>query len=108
MASDVMIDGAPVAAPRPIQWFLRMFLKKRFTTHPLPSGFQLKGKAKLLIPDETSTEQGLLLLRKAINRVANSHARAPHPAFGKCSREDWDAFHCRHAELHMSYIICED
>jgi len=28
-----------------------------------------------------------------------------HPLFGKLSREEWNRFHLRHAELHMSFLV---
>jgi hypothetical protein len=30
--------------------------------------------------------------------------RHPSPFFGTLTNEEWDALHCRHAELHLSFI----
>ena len=107
-ASDVMIDGAPMAAPVPIQWILSLFLKKRMLASTLSPGFRLPKKAAALLPNATSTEDGLELLRVATARIKQTDRRAPlHPAFGKCSADEWNAWHLRHSEMHMSFIIPE-
>ncbi len=104
---DVMIDGAPFAAPLPMRWFLRA-IKGWILSRPLPAGFRLPKQAARLLPEDTlSTEAGLQLLRTAIARIQVTDTRAPHPAFGQCSRADWDAFQFRHCEMHMSFIVPE-
>lgn len=108
MATDVMLDGAPSTPPLPIQWILRLLLKKRMTTKTLPPGYQLRNKAAVLIPSDTPIDDGLALLRTATRRIESSSERGVHPVFGRCTREDWDAFHFRHCELHMSYIVCTE
>lgn len=105
-AADVLIDGAPLSAPLPVQWVLRTFLKKRILSKSLSPGFKLPKRASSLIPDLTSTEMGLELLRIATARIKKTEKRAErHPAFGKCSTEDWNAWHLRHSEMHMSFIV---
>ncbi len=104
---DVMIDGAPVSAPLPMRWFLRA-IKGWILKRPLPTGYRLPKQAARLVPEPTiSTEAGLACLRTAIDRIQTTESRAPHPAFGRCSREDWDAFQFRHCETHMSFIVPE-
>ena len=105
LATEVMLDGAPAAPPAIIQFFLRLILKKRMTTRSLSPGFMLPNKAAILIPEDTSIDDGLQMLRAATHRIKQSDCRAPHPAFGRCSRDEWDAFHCRHCEMHMSFIV---
>lgn len=107
LATHVMVDGAPSAPPAVVQFLLRWLLKKRMTTRTLPAGFPLKNKSAVLIPDATTTGEGLALLRAATQRVQQTDARAPHPAFGPCTRAEWDTFHFRHCELHMSFILPE-
>ena len=41
------------------------------------------------------------LLRKAIARQHEIAERAPHPALGDSSREEWDQFNLRHTEMHI-------
>jgi hypothetical protein len=104
MACDVMIDGAPAAPPKPIQWLLRFLLKRRFLTQGLPAGFALKGKSAVLVPGIVSTDEGLARLRAGFARLRANPHRAPHPGFGVITPEEWDAFHLRHCELHMSFL----
>jgi hypothetical protein len=108
-AAEVLIDGAPLSAPSPIQWLLKHFLKRRLLNRTLSPGFQLHTKAAALNPEPMTTEEGLQLLRNATTRIKQTDNRTPnHPAFGKCSPEDWNAFHLRHCELHMSFIVPKD
>ena len=78
------------------------FFKKRFLTKPIPAGFKAPGR---FVPDPTDVAPALDLLRKAIARQHEIAERAPHPALGDLSREDWDQFNLRHAEMHMSFIV---
>lgn len=102
---NVAIDGdLPVKPP----WYLRVILrlmKRRVLTKGLPAGFQLPHKAARLVPDSTSTEEGLELLRKAISRWKSDPRRAPSPMFGRLSPDEADQLQLRHAELHMSFLV---
>lgn len=102
---DAMIDGAPFAFPAPIQWVMRLLMKKRFLSKPLKPGFKLPAKAGRLNPEATTTEEGLAELRTAIARAKTDSTRAPHGGFGQLSEEESDAFQFRHAEMHMSFVV---
>ena len=105
-SAAVLIDGAPHGAPFPIQWVLRTFLKKRMLENTVSPGFQLPSQSASLLPIATSTEDGLVLLRAATARIKQDANRAPrHPAFGPCTPEEWNAWHLRHCELHLSFIV---
>lgn len=107
LSIHAMIDGAPLSIPPPAQWLIRTFLKRWLLSRPLPAGFKLTGRARLLLPDETTAAAGLTGLREAIVRVENASVLAPHPALGACSRAESMAFQCRHAELHMSFMVSD-
>lgn len=100
-----MIDGGPIAFPRPIQWFMRLVMLKRFLNNSLPAGFQIPSSAQTLLPDEKSVEAALSDVRDAIDRLESTTDRAPHGGFGKLTIEQWDQFQLRHAELHMSFVV---
>lgn len=102
-----MIDGAPLKIPSPAQWLIRTFLKRWLVSRPLPAGFQLTGRARQLLPDEITAKAGLACLREAIERLENASERAPYPALGNCTRAESIAFQCRHAELHMSFMVSD-
>lgn len=101
------LDGAPVTAP----WFIRLFgwfVKNRFLTQPMSAGFTLpKATADHLVPGETSWENGVQAIRTAIGRMKAESQRHRSPFLGELTREQWDQLHCRHCELHLSFLIPE-
>lgn len=99
---DSSIDGAGFALPAPVRWLMTLLMKQRFLTKPIPPGFNT---TKEFTPDETSTEEGLALLRTAVERQDKETKRALHPGFGKFTAQEWTDFNLRHAELHMSFVI---
>ena len=100
-ALDTSIDGVEFSIPAPARWLMSLLMKKKFLYKEVPSGFKVSGK---VVPDETSVDEGLSSLQNAINRQRSEPTRVKHPGFGKLSTEEWEAFHLRHAELHMSFI----
>ncbi len=102
LSIDSSIDGTGFMLPAPARWLMSLLMKKRFLSQPIPAGFKSVAK---FIPSETSVEEGLAALRAAIERQQHNTSRALHPAFGKLSTEEWDAFNQRHAEMHMSFVV---
>lgn len=102
------LDGAPYTAP----WYVRFigwFIKGRFVRNPMPVAFELpEDAAKHLIPGETTWEDGLKALQSAIQRMKTEQQRHPSPFLGYLTNEQWDQLHCRHAELHLSFIVLEN
>ncbi len=98
------IDGFKFSMGAPLRLILNLFMKRKFLTKGLPAGF--KGNQSSL-PAEIPDEEGLNRLRTAVKRQKDESNRAPHPGFGKLTREEWEAFHLRHAELHMSFLTTD-
>jgi hypothetical protein len=99
------IDGAPMRTP----WYWRLMgrlMKSRILNKGMSPGFQLKGRAAdaLVPPDTITWEEGLQLFRQAAQRQQNETKREPSPFLGPMTRDDWDRLHCRHAELHLSFL----
>lgn len=98
------LDGAPLKT----SWFIRLigwFMKNRFLANPMPAGFKLSSNfATHLVPGDTSWEDGLQALRAAIQRMKNESQRYPSPFLGELTPEQWVQLHCRHAELHLSFL----
>jgi hypothetical protein len=108
LAMDMAIDGAKFRVP----WYVRLvapLFKQRMLSTSMPSGVQLPadGQQQLIPTPTTSSQQGLAELRRAIGRLQTTSQRAKSPVFGRMSREDWDRFHLRHAELHLSFFVAE-
>ena len=100
---DVSIDGTK-PLPAPLRLVLRMLFKKKFLQSAVPAGFKAPSEFN---PDPISAADGLASLRRAVARQREVTERAPHPGFGNITREEWDLFHLRHAEMHMSFILEE-
>lgn len=101
---DTAIDGPSFSPP----WFVRLLgplMKKRMLTRGMAPGFQLPKYAAALLPPETSAAAGVAKLEKSVERVQREPARKSHIVFGKLSRDEWDAFLLRHAELHLSFLV---
>lgn len=99
------IDGIDHQLPGVVQLLLRLFLKNRLLNKPMPPGFQLPRTASAIIPPETTVEAGLANIRQAIGRLKVETASGRHPALGQLTREEWHKLHCRHSELHLSFLI---
>lgn len=52
-----------------------------------------------------ASRSGLAALRTAIGWQSRESKRAPHPAFGNISNDEWNDFNLRHFEMHMSFVI---
>ncbi|HUS38032.1 MAG TPA: DUF1569 domain-containing protein [Pirellulales bacterium] len=107
-ALESSIDGVAFKAPWPMRVMGKLFMKKRMLTNTLPAGFKIPDgqKAEIFRPDSSvDTATALAKLSGAIERVKTENARAEHPFFDTLTRQEWDAFNLRHAELHMSFAI---
>lgn len=102
------LDGFPPDAKPTllVRAILRM-LKSSALIKPMKPGIRLKGKmAAALGPDPDVTwGQAMTRLRNVTERVRGGE-RMTHssPAFGAMAHEEWIQLHCRHAELHLSFL----
>jgi hypothetical protein len=105
LAMTYSIDGFPSRAP----FFMRMLgkvFKKRILSKGMTPGFKLPEKdAHSLVPGPTSWEEGLTAFRTALKRMQTETARAPHGFFGYLTSEEYVQLHCRHSELHLSFLV---
>lgn len=104
IAMNNSIDGMDFMLPAPVRLVMNLFMKRKFIKQEIPPGFKAPSSAR---PDEIAAEAGLESLRQAVERVKTESGRALHPAFGKITREEWDEFHLRHAEMHMSFLVAD-
>jgi hypothetical protein len=102
---NTSIDRSPLR----LSWFIRLLgwmMKRRILTKGMIPGFQLKGKtADFLVPPPTAWEEGLEIFRQAVRRQQTESRRQPSPFLGTLTREQWEQLHCRHAELHLSFLL---
>lgn len=99
------IDGFPHQIPGIAQFLFRLFLKRRFLSKSMPAGFQLPRRAAALVPEPTSLEEGVRSFRQATQRLHTETKRAPNPVLGPLTPEEWEQLHCRHSELHLSFLL---
>jgi hypothetical protein len=94
-------------------WIVRPFgrmFKKLILKRTLPSGFRMPRRmAELLAPQEDAElEPALERFRQAVERFQAVELPSHSPLLGRLSREEWEQFHCRHAELHLSFLVPQD
>jgi hypothetical protein len=72
-------------------------------------GFKLpEDAAGELVPGPTALEEGLDSIRRGLDRLRTETRRSPHPVLGQLTLDQWTQVHCRHAELHLSFLIPVD
>ncbi|HVX61588.1 MAG TPA: DUF1569 domain-containing protein [Pirellulales bacterium] len=107
-AMELSIDGADFKASWLVRLAARIFYRQRCISGPMPPGIRLPREAQaLLVPEEVDVQTALAELRLAVLRLQHDTERAPHPVFGEMSLDEWDSFHLRHAELHMSFLVAQ-
>ena len=105
IAVDGSIDGISGQAPGMIR-LLGPLLKHWVLKRGLSPGFRLPKKLEAAaFPAGSSPDEAFRKLRSAVARTAAERMTARHPVFGKLSHAEWEQFHLRHAELHLSFAI---
>ncbi len=100
------IDGFQSQMPWIVRVLMGFFMKKKIINKPMGAGFKLPAKAaRELVPGETSLEQGLQTIRRGLERLKTETKRVNSPFLGKMTLEDWSKLHCRHSELHLSFLV---
>jgi hypothetical protein len=87
-----------VFAPLWKRWVLRRGMPPGIR----PPAFLFKEVAP---PEQVTTGEGLRALRRSIGRLISESERDWEQCFGVFNRDEWDQFHMRHAELHLSYCV---
>src|SRR5262245_57975259 len=99
------VDGFRFKLSWPIRLLCKV-MKRRFLSGRMPAGFQLsKQGAADLDPSPTEWTEGVRQFRAAVERLKTEPQRAASPAFGVMTPEEWNQLHCRHAELHLSFLV---
>ncbi len=103
---DSATDDNQVAPPRVIGWIVPL-MKGWILKHGMKPGFQMSRAMKpvFMPPDEVETMAGLEAFRVAVDRFESAQLPARSKFLGRMTRDEWIAFHCRHAEMHLSFIV---
>jgi len=102
---DWSIDGFPFTVPVPLRVVGR-FIRKSAQRRTPPSGIKApKGIMQHVPPADFSFDEAMRQLRGAVLRVrAGKQMTEPSPLFGKLTHDEWVRIHCRHAEMHFSFM----
>ncbi len=105
IAYNGSIDGFKATFPWIMRFVAGMF-KNKLINGAMPPGLKVPASlAREVMPEATSTEDGLAQLHAAVERLKREPKRAKHPVFGNMSKEEWDKIHLNHANLHMSFLV---
>jgi Protein of unknown function (DUF1569) len=104
------IDGFVTRPPLVVRVIVRWFFKRRFLTKPMSAGFKLPAEAmaELGAPPTTNLDEGFQSIRHAIKRLKTEPTRAPSAVLGPLTADEWEQLHCRHCELHLSFLVPAD
>ncbi|MEE8459502.1 MAG: DUF1569 domain-containing protein [Phycisphaerales bacterium] len=102
---DFSIEGFPVPrAPLPVRIVCRL-LRKKLLRDPMKPGITLPPKFARLQPETRTTwDEAVDGFRAAITKLDTKRMTCRSPVFGKLNHEQWVQLHCRHAEMHFSFI----
>lgn len=99
-------DGFPARSPLAMRLLCRL-IKRRVLSQPFKPGLKLGAKTDQRVwNDSTSFDDGLAALRTQIARASSpgDTPSQPHPFFEFMTREEWNTYYLRHAELHLSFL----
>ena len=104
----IMFDGPHGQAPWFLRTFVAPFMRKKFVTSSMPSGFQFTPQMDAFRPDDNAdAKTALSELRQLLTRLEQEAPTAPHPFSGKMTHVEWIGLHLRHCELHLSFLVPE-
>jgi hypothetical protein len=98
-------DGFGFTIPTEVQAFAKAHKVELFAGHMRP-GTKLPpaGEARF-IPACCTPQEGLSELEAAVARLQAGAPQQEHPYLGELSAPEWVSLHCRHAELHLGFML---
>jgi hypothetical protein len=105
-AMNGSIDGSSLQIPWPIRKVGRL-MRQRILAGGLTPGFKLSpaNDARAWSEIDIGVPAALEGMRQSIHRLQSETMRCPHPVMGELTVKEWNTFHLRHAELHMSFVV---
>lgn len=103
------LDGFEFDVPLPLKLIGKM-IKNRTLTSPMSPGYKFPTPAiPSVAPDDDVTwDDAVAQLRALVERVrAGERMTVRSPLFGTLDHDEWVKLHCRHAEMHLSFIGTE-
>ena len=98
--------GFNFKAPLPLKLVGRTLKLLGQHTRPINPGIKAPAKiaAAFTPPPDLTLDFALAKLKDEVQYATTHGMTHPSPLFGKMSHETWIKAHCRHAELHLSFI----
>ncbi|MCA9173154.1 MAG: DUF1569 domain-containing protein [Planctomycetales bacterium] len=102
----LQVESTPVAIPFWERIAARL-AKRRLLSRSLKAGClpPMALREQLAPRDGVEVAAAVRELEQAIARCRDAQSTQPHPLLGRISRAEWEQYHLRHAELHMSFLV---
>jgi hypothetical protein len=90
-----------------IRWILRR-RKQKFLYEPMRAGVRIpRVTGGSLAIDPMSLDEGFERMRRVMERLKTEAPTMPSAVLGPLTHAEWIAMHCRHAELHLGFLVRE-
>jgi hypothetical protein len=104
---ECSLDGFPVRdAPLILRGVAKM-MRSSILNKPMSAGFKSPRKLSAMLPSPDVTwDQAVARLKKVVDRIDGKGERMVQrsPLLGFLEHEEWIQLHCRHAEMHFSFL----
>ncbi|MCZ6836822.1 MAG: DUF1569 domain-containing protein [Planctomycetota bacterium] len=100
------LDGFEVPnAPLIVRGIVKM-MRSSVLNKPMKPGVKLPGNFKFLVPsDDVTWAQATGHLKKVVDRIEKGERmKQRSPVLGFLEHEEWIQLHCRHSEMHFSFL----
>ncbi len=102
---DCSIEGFPPPRAAFGVRFIGWLLRRIVLTRPMQPGIKLPRKFEALLPDHgTIWDDAVDRFCAVHNKLATRQMTQPSPVFGRLTHQQWEQLHCRHAEMHFSFM----
>jgi hypothetical protein len=104
------IDGSPIPFqfPLPARIVGRLVLRPYFLHVAIPKGIRLpRAATEQFMFADCEFAEAMDRLETGVARLAKETNRAVHPLLGPLSPAQWNLFHLRHCESHLSFVVPE-
>ena len=104
---DAMNHGSKLSLPLPIRVVGRVLKLLKFHRREMKPGLNPPPAVarRFAPPPDLSLDEALQHMRTQIEFAQKHGMKHPSPMFGKLPHAEAVAMHCRHAELHQSFIL---
>lgn len=98
------VDGFGFKLALPLRVLGRL-LRSQALTRPMRPGFNVPHAMRARLPsDQLPFEQAVASFRQGIGRAKSERMTKASPLLGALTHEQWVQLHCRHAEMHLSFV----